>query len=664
MRGPGRRPGVAGRLAAWMDGGGSVGRTHLSGGRAGRFDLGGRLGRPGSWLFWAATLLAVTVALVSVRGELDQAHVTLIYLLVVLGGSASGGRALGFTLACACFLLIDYFLQTPYDTLSVDKPLDWLVLLAFLVTATVATQLLGRANAEAAAARRRAEEIDRLAALGAETLSAGRADDALAAIAAVIRETTGAAECQIYVSRRPQAAAGVDGVSDQDGAGGRDGAGGQAGADGQDGANGRDGAGGQEGVGGRARQGGQERAGDQEGEGGQDRMRGDGFLLAADVAVPAGAAPDERGERRERGGGGRERGERPERGEPGERAILETVAWVAEHRRAATERLDGTPVLTSAAAGASAALDAALTPARALLLPLSAHDLSVGVLRLADRAGLRLDPARRRFLDALSYYAALGIERVQLAAEAEHAEALREADRLKDALLASVSHDLRTPLTTIKALAHDIAGGGDERAAVIEQQADRLNHMVADLLDLSRLNAGGLPVHTEINAAEDLVGAALQQVAGALGDRELRTALALKEPMPVGRFDFVHALRVLVNLIENALKYSPPNAPIDISMRGEGDLIAIAVADRGRGVAPAERERIFEPFYRPAGAAPDGARVGGAGLGLAIARRLAEAQGGTLTYGERPGGGSIFTLRLPAARLDAAEESLLAGRRD
>ncbi|HLX09264.1 MAG TPA: DUF4118 domain-containing protein, partial [Thermoanaerobaculia bacterium] len=174
-------------------------------------DWSGRLGRPGSWLFWVATLIAVTVALVSVRGDLDQAHVTLIYLLVVLGGSASGGRALGFTLACACFLLIDYFLQTPYDTLSVDKPLDWLVLLAFLVTATVATQLVGRANAEAAAARRRAEEIDRLAALGAETLSARRADDALAAIARVIRETCGAAECQIYVGRRTEPAGADEG---------------------------------------------------------------------------------------------------------------------------------------------------------------------------------------------------------------------------------------------------------------------------------------------------------------------------------------------------------------------------------------------------------------------------------------------------------------------
>jgi K+-sensing histidine kinase KdpD len=361
------------------------------------------------WLLWSVILALVTIGLVRVRGNLNPAHITLIYLVVVLGGSASGGRPLGFGLACSSFLLIDYYLQTPYNTLAIQKGPDWVVLLAFLVTATVATQLLARAEAGAEAARQRAAQID---------------------------------------------------------------------------------------------------------------------ILAA--------------------------------------------------------------------------------------------------------------------------------ERVRLIAEAEHAEALREADRLKDALLASVSHDLRTPLTTIKALAHDIAGGpsGDERAAIIEQQADRLNHMVADLLDLSRLNAGGLPMEPEINAAEDLVGAALQQVSGALLGRELRTTLAWSEPVPLGRFDFVHSLRILVNLIENALKYSPADTPIDIEVTRQGDWLALSVADRGRGVPPAERERIFAPFYRPAGVSPD---AGGAGLGLAIARRLAAAQGGTLVYSERPGGGSVFTLCLPAASLPESE---------
>ncbi|HTQ79372.1 MAG TPA: ATP-binding protein, partial [Thermoanaerobaculia bacterium] len=250
---------------------------------------------------------------------------------------------------------------------------------------------------------------------------------------------------------------------------------------------------------------------------------------------------------------------------------------------------------------------------------------------------------------------ALAVERVRLVAEAEHAEALRQADQLKDAVLASVSHDLRTPLTTIKALAHALADTGDERAAIIEQESDRLNHMVADLLDLSRLNAGGLPMEPEINAAEDLVGAALQQVSGALQGREIRTDLVWSEPLPVGRFDFVHSLRILVNLIENALKYSPPGTPIDIAVLRQGEWLALSVADRGPGVPFSERERIFAPFYRPAGVSSD---AGGAGLGLAISRRLAEAQGGTLGYADREGGGSLFTLCLPAASLP--EEEVMA----
>jgi two-component system sensor histidine kinase KdpD len=135
--------------------------------------------------------------------------------------------------------------------------------------------------------------------------------------------------------------------------------------------------------------------------------------------------------------------------------------------------------------------------ARTLLLPLRVRERTVGVLVLLDAAGITFDAARRRLLQALAYYAALAAERVRLAAEAEHADALRQADRLKDALLASVSHDLRTPLTTIKALAHDIGVSGDERAVVIEEEADRLNRFVADLLDLSRLAGGALTVAPE-----------------------------------------------------------------------------------------------------------------------------------------------------------------------
>lgn len=218
-----------------------------------------------------------------------------------------------------------------------------------------------------------------------------------------------------------------------------------------------------------------------------------------------------------------------------------------------------------------------------------------------------------------------------------------ERARLSELVLASVSHDLRTPLTTIKALAQQGALLGDPNAVAIEEQADRLSRLVGDLLDYSRLNEGVLPVKLELNTAEDLVGAALRQIAGLAGERLVHAHVDLSEPALVGRFDFVQSLRILTNLIENALHYSPPTSEVELSVRRIEAMLAFEVADRGPGIAAAERERIFEPFYRPRTAARDGAR---AGLGLAIARRLAELQGGSLEQQPRPGGGSVFVLRL------------------
>ena len=322
------------------------------------------------------------------------------------------------------------------------------------------------------------------------------------------------------------------------------------------------------------------------------------------------------------------------------------AGWVSQSGVAIVERRDGTTHLsTSRPRGNELELLESGT-ALALLLPLRVRERTVGVLRVATAEGLRLDPERWRFLDAISYYAALGVERVRLAAEAEHAEALRETDRLKDALLASVSHDLRTPLTTIKAMAHDLGALGDERSEIIEQEADRLNRFVADLLDLSRLKAGALPVRVELNAADDLLGALVQRVEGSLGRKRLVVTLPPGDVLLLGRFDFVQALRALANLVENARKYDPSDAPIELTAERVGAELAIHVADRGPGVREHDIPRLFEPFQRPRGAQPD---VGSAGLGLSIAKKVAEAQGGRLIYVAREGGGSVFTLFLPAA---------------
>lgn len=250
----------------------------------------------------------------------------------------------------------------------------------------------------------------------------------------------------------------------------------------------------------------------------------------------------------------------------------------------------------------------------------------------------------QRARDEASRADARADEVLRLTAEAKRAEALEEADRLKDALLASVSHDLRTPLTNIRALADEGSGLRESVAVEIVAQVDRLDRMVRDILEFSRLRAG--PAATlEVNAVEDVIGATLRQFAGAGRDRRLRGAVDDGEVL-AGRFDFVSTMRALTNLIDNALRYSPSETAVEIRGRQDGQFIAIDVADRGAGVPAGEEERVFLPFYRPVGFPPD---AGNAGLGLAIVRQIAVSQGGSVQYARREGGGSQFTLRLLSA---------------
>ncbi len=445
------------------------------------------------------------MAMAHMRPDIDQAHVVLAYLLVVLGASVGGGRGFGFVMACVGFLCINYFFQEPYDTLAVSKPLELVVLFAFLATSVTTTELLARAQAKATEASRRADEVTRLSHLGSETLNAGTPERALGAIARVIR----------------------------------------------------------------------------------DELRVDSCAI---------------------------------------------------------DRVTGTEQSEVAHAGAWPPVEAA----RTLVLPLTAHGAEVGRLRLYHPTNIVLGRSQNEFLEALTYYAALGVERIRLEAEAAHAEGLREANRLKDILLATVSHDLRTPLTTIKALAEDGALRGDENAMIIEEQADRLTRLVNDLLDLSRIKGGTFRTNAELNSAEDVIGALVRQFSGAPRGKRLVTALDLSKPALFGTFDFVHTLRILGNLVENALRYAPAGTPVDLTATRHGDRLRFSVADRGPGVPSSEVTQIFEPFYRPPAAANDG----GAGLGLSIAQRLAQAQGGTVQYAPRVGGGSVFSLLVPASDLD------------
>lgn len=229
-------------------------------------------------------------------------------------------------------------------------------------------------------------------------------------------------------------------------------------------------------------------------------------------------------------------------------------------------------------------------------------------------------------------------------AAVERESSAREAARLKDALLAAVSHDLRTPLTSIKGLAHELSQDGDERAAIIEEEADRLNRLVTDLLDAARVGAGTFPIERQANALDDLIGTVVRQFAGRADRHRLSASLDRPDELVIGQFDFVQTLRIVTNLVENAFKYSPIDSQIDLSGGAEDGNLIVRVADRGPGLGTGLVSPIFSPFDAdPAG---KGGSVS-AGLGLSIARGLAEAQGGRVYSESRAGGGSVFTLSLP-----------------
>ena len=166
-----------------------------------------------------------------------------------------------------------------------------------------------------------------------------------------------------------------------------------------------------------------------------------------------------------------------------------------------------------------------------------------------------------------------------------------------------------------------------------------------DLLDLSRIHAGAVRPSLAVNTVDDLLGVSLRAASGVLRGRRVEID-APGDALLAGTFDFTQTLRVVVNLLDNAAKYSPPDTPIDVRARQHGDRLVIDVMDRGPGVPEDERDKIFEPFYRPPGVPPD---IRGHGLGLSIARGLAQAQGGSVRFAPRAGGGSIFSLELPAA---------------
>jgi two-component system sensor histidine kinase KdpD len=288
-------------------------------------------------------------------------------------------------------------------------------------------------------------------------------------------------------------------------------------------------------------------------------------------------------------------------------------------------------------------------------LTLEAGRRSVATL-LLDADAVVDDAVVRRFLPALAALLAAVVDRRALEAEALEAEALRRSDALKTALLRTVSHDLRSPLTAILASAGALANpelrlDAVDRATLVDairEEATRLDHVVRDLLDLSRLEAGAAEPHRELWPADELVTQALESV----GSGVERVVVEMSSDAPPVHVDAAQIERVLANLVENALKFSPPDTPVVVRAEVGATELRIHVVDRGPGLSETERDLVFEPFRRGETGA---GRRRGAGLGLSIARGFAEANGGHLWVQSDPAGGH-FVLALaraerPAVRL-------------
>ncbi len=284
-----------------------------------------------------------------------------------------------------------------------------------------------------------------------------------------------------------------------------------------------------------------------------------------------------------------------------------------------------------------------------LYLPLVASRGSIGVMGVFPDDRHRFDsPDQRYFMEMFASQVAAAMERAELAEEAEHQRIQADTERLRNALLSSVSHDLRTPLAIIVGAASTLLDDTKELPKEEKQtllhniydEGDRLNRLIGNLLDMTRLESGTLKVKKEWYPVEEMIGVALNRTERRLKGRNLRVSVPPDLFAPV---DGVLVEQALVNLLENAAKYTRADSPIEIRASVEDRELVIEVADRGPGIAAGDEERIFEKFYR--GQIEGGPT--GAGLGLAIARAIAVAHGGRLVAKNREGGGAVFLLMLP-----------------
>jgi two-component system sensor histidine kinase KdpD len=303
------------------------------------------------------------------------------------------------------------------------------------------------------------------------------------------------------------------------------------------------------------------------------------------------------------------------------------------------------------------------------MIPLKTGSDVVGVMRLlieddprlllGETSGKSLGVEQERLNPQMAFFwtfldqAAFVIERVRLRRESLQIQLLQRTDALRAALLSSVSHDLRTPLASIKAAAtsllqEDVQWDDEARRSFImsiEREVDRLNRLVGNLLDMSRIEGNALKPEKEWYPIDELIHDVLGRMQPLIQGRDVQTYLP--GDLPPVELDYLEIDQVLTNLVENAVRYTPQGSPIEISAQVDGEQMDISVADRGPGIPASKMEHIFDKFYRVLDVQRDGTHPIGSGLGLAVSRGLVEAHGGRIWAENREGGGAIFRFTLP-----------------
>lgn len=280
-----------------------------------------------------------------------------------------------------------------------------------------------------------------------------------------------------------------------------------------------------------------------------------------------------------------------------------------------------------------------------LIVHADAHGRQIGEIRVwSDGRGLNEED--RATIESLATQLALALEGMRLSAEVRRAELEVQANQMKAALFSGVTHDVKTPLAAITTSVTSLIDGRDfsenersEHLDTIRQEAERLHRVVNNLLDVARLRAGALIPSKSSSPIEELMESVVHRLRPLLNGRSVELRIA--EDVPEVPMDVVQMDQVFTNLIENAIKFTPPGTPISLSVVGSEEVVRVTVADRGSGIPKADRERIFEPFER---ADSSGS---GTGLGLAISNAIVVAHGGRMWASDNPAGGAAFTFELP-----------------